>query len=140
MAFTGNLNAMALPDILQLIALAQKSGTLTVVTGRGRFTILFRSGTVIDALAVRFPQRGGRGAGQRKEVQIRANLTGDPSRDMGLEEMVSKIIRLNAGYFNFAAGEPSTDSAVALDVSTLRLESFRQQDQALRDGTQLPND
>lgn len=141
MAFTGNLNAVALTDIVQLVGLAQKSGTLTVVTGRGRFTVLFRGGRVVDASAVRFARAGAEGGGpQVRELHLRANLSGDPSKGMGLEEMAGKIFRLGAGYFNFQAGEPQTDSTAALDVSGLLLESFRQHDEAVRDGGAPAND
>ncbi|MDQ3803598.1 MAG: DUF4388 domain-containing protein [Acidobacteriota bacterium] len=141
MAFTGNLNAVALTDIVQLVGIAQKSGTLTVVTGRGRFTVLFRGGYVVDASAVRFARAATEGGGaQGKELRLRANLTGDPSKGMSLEEMAGKIFRLGAGYFNFQAGEPQTDSIAALDVSGLLLETFRQHDEAVRDGAPPAND
>ena len=141
MAFTGNLNAVALTDIVQLVGLAQKSGTLTVVTGRGRFTVLFRGGYVVDASAVRFARDTPNGGEPRgKELHVRANLSGEPSRGMSLEEMAGKIFRLGAGYFNFQAGEPQTDSTAALDVSGLLLESFRQHDEAVRDGASVTND
>ncbi|HEX8556662.1 MAG TPA: DUF4388 domain-containing protein [Pyrinomonadaceae bacterium] len=141
MAFTGNLNAVALTDIVQLVGLAQKSGTLTVVTGRGRFTVLFRDGYVVDASAVRFARDTPNGGEPRKkELHVRANLSGEPSRGMSLEEMAGKIFRLGAGYFNFQAGEPQTDSPAALDVSGLLLESFRQHDEAVRDGAPVTND
>jgi hypothetical protein len=140
MAFTGNLNAVALTDIVQLVGLARRSGTLTVVTGRGRFTVLFRDGYVVDASAVRFPSPGADGGPRGRELHLRANLSGDPSRGMSLEEMAGKIFRLGAGYFNFQAGEPETDSATALDVSGLLLESFRQHDEAVHEGTAATND
>ncbi len=140
MAFTGNLNAVALSDIVQLVGLAQKSGTLTVVTGRGRFTVLFRNGYVVDASATGFARAAAPGREHKGELHLRANLTGDPSKGMSLEAMAGKIFRLSAGYFNFHAGEPQTDSTTALDVSGLLLESFRQHDEAVRDGTQATND
>lgn len=140
MAFTGNLNAVALTDIVQLVGLAQKSGTLTVVTGRGRFTVLFRGGYVVDASAVRFARDAPNGGAREKELHVRANFSGEPSRGMSLEEMAGKIFRLGTGYFNFQAGEPQTDSTAALDVSGLLLESFRQHDEAVRDGASVTND
>lgn len=141
MAFTGNLNAVAIADVVQLVGLAQRSGTLTVVTGRGRITVLFRNGYVVDASAVRFAKPDGNSAGsQVKELHIRANLTGDPSKGISLAEMAGKIFRLGSGHFNFQAGEPQTDSKVALDVSGLLLESFRLQDEAARDGIAPQNE
>jgi hypothetical protein len=141
MAFTGNLNAVAIADVVQLIGLAQRSGTLTVVTGRGRITVLFRDGHVVDASAVRFVRPDGDSArSQAKELHIRANLTDDPANGVSLAEMASKIFRLGSGHFNFQAGEPQTDSKVALDVSGLLLESFRLQDEAARDGASPANE
>jgi hypothetical protein len=142
MAFTGNLNAVAIADVVQLVGLAQRSGTLTVVTGRGRITVLFRNGHVVDASAVRFarPDGGGGSQSQAKELHIRANLTGDPSKGVSLAEMAGKIFRLGSGHFNFQAGEPQTDSQIALDVSGLLLESFRLQDEATRDGAVTANE
>lgn len=141
MAFTGNLNAVAIADVVQLVGLAQRSGTLTVVTMRGRITVLFRDGYVVDASAVRFarPDTGDAGS-EVKELHVRANLTGDPSQGVGLAEMAGKIFRLGSGHFNFQAGEPQTDSKVALDVSGLLLESFRLQDEAARDGALPANE
>ena len=141
MAFNGNLNAVAIADVVQLVGLAQRSGTLTVVTGRGRFTVLFRDGYVVDASAVR-PGRPSDPGGQSqiKDLHVRANLSGDPAKGVGLAEMAGKIFRLGAGHFNFQAGEPQTDSTTALDVSGLLLESFRQQDEAARDGAQPTNE
>ncbi len=141
MSFTGNLNAVAIADVVQLVGLAQRSGTLTVVTGRGRITVLFRNGCVVDASAVRFARPNGGGAqSQDKELHIRANLTDDPTKGVSLAEMAGKIFRLGSGHFNFQAGEPQTDSKIALDVSGLLLESFRLQDEATRDGAITANE
>ena len=49
MSFSGTLNAIPLIDIVQLIGLARRTGTLTIVTRRGRFAVAFRDGSVVGA-------------------------------------------------------------------------------------------
>ncbi|MFN2240490.1 MAG: DUF4388 domain-containing protein, partial [Thermoanaerobaculia bacterium] len=49
MSLLGRLEDLSLPDIIQIVFLSRRTGILEIVDGRGRSTILFRHGLVVDA-------------------------------------------------------------------------------------------
>lgn len=123
MNFTGTLNSIPLIDVVQLVALAQKTGTLTVVTNRGRFTLTFRAGRIVEASASRF-------------APIAEATGGDSLRSSGgheLKRIASKIVNLRGGCFSFQPCEPRAGGE-GVEVSSLLLDSCRQYDEAVRDG------
>ena len=48
MALEGNLSAFGLSEILQLIAVQQKSGMLSVNSGSGAMVLFFRDGNLVS--------------------------------------------------------------------------------------------
>jgi hypothetical protein len=49
MAFTGNLNTIAFPDILQLLSTGKKTGALSITLGEAQKEICFKDGNIIYA-------------------------------------------------------------------------------------------
>jgi len=49
LSLLGRLEDLSLPDIIQIVFLSRRTGILEIVDGRGRSTILFRHGLVVDA-------------------------------------------------------------------------------------------
>ncbi len=49
MSFTGNLQTVAFPDLLQLFSAGKKTGTVTIIRGNIRKEIVFKDGNIISA-------------------------------------------------------------------------------------------
>ncbi len=49
MSFTGNLQTVAFPDLLQLFSAGKKTGTVTIIRGNIRKEIVFKEGNIISA-------------------------------------------------------------------------------------------
>jgi CheY-like chemotaxis protein len=56
MSLVGNLEDLALGEILQIIGLSRKSGTLSLRSGEGEASVVFRLGQVVRASSSMFPQ------------------------------------------------------------------------------------
>jgi hypothetical protein len=141
LAFSGNLQQISLVDLLQLLSLSQKTGTLLILTYRGRFTLAFRDGRIVDATAARHTVSPSGDTSVVPHVQeIRAitpELGNDKAQRVKLKQMASTIVRLSKGHFNFQQSEPETSSAIALEVPSLLLDSFREIDESTRAGIAL---
>lgn len=133
MSLSGTINSVSLVDVTQLIGLTRMTGTLSIITDRGRFAISFRTGFVVGASAYRFsPHEVGTPISQLydQERHVRA-LSAESSADLKL--MAGKIVNLDTGYFSFQQGEVETDTGAGLEVSSLLLDSCRQFDEEARD-------
>ena len=51
MSLTGNLEDLALPDILQIVSLSKRTGILTVESAGGRGVVIFKNGLVVSAIS-----------------------------------------------------------------------------------------
>lgn len=51
MSLTGNLEDLALPDILQIVSLSKRTGILTVESVAGRGVVIFKNGLVMSAIS-----------------------------------------------------------------------------------------
>lgn len=51
MSLTGNLEDLALPDILQIVSLSKRTGILTVESAAGRGVVIFKNGLVMSAIS-----------------------------------------------------------------------------------------
>ena len=132
MGFSGTLNAIPLIDIVQLIGLVRKTGTLTIVTRRGRFAVAFRDGYVVGASAARLAGTEDASAAEGALVAVpQVSVSRDGAE---LRMIASKIVNLRAGHFNFQPGEPLLEAGAAVEVSSLLLDSCRQHDEDVRDG------
>lgn len=55
MSLLGRLEDLSLTDIIQIVFLSRRTGVLEIIDGKGRHTVLFRSGLVVNASAPEHP-------------------------------------------------------------------------------------
>jgi hypothetical protein len=141
MGFSGNINQIGLTDLVQLLNIGQKTGTLLILTDRGRFTLAFRDGRIVDASAARhIAQSNGNSHATYQIQEARALVPENGNQEeqrTRLKEMASKIVRLSTGHFNFQPSSPeyaSMPAAIALDVPSVLLNSFHEVDESARNG------
>lgn len=127
-SFTGNLVGIPLVDVLQLIGLGQKSGTLLVVLDRGRFSLSFVRGMLVEAEAVPFRPTRETG-GRPRLVAVPPRAAADHSAQ--LARVVRGLLRLQSGVFNFQQTTDVTEPpAHAVGVESLLLDALREEDEA----------
>jgi GAF domain-containing protein len=136
MSFSGTLNSISLLDLFQLIGLARKSGMLTIITPRGRFSVAFREGRVVAASAYRVLPSEVRGpeAGFTTGGSARTTRTLVEANTKDLRLVASKIVKLRSGHFSFRPGVTEHETGPGVEVSSLLLDSCRQYDEEVRDG------
>ena len=78
MAIRGNLNEASLPDVLQLLAMGNKTGTLSLSESGASGTICFDNGRICHA--------------------------GVAGRSLGIEDAVFVMFKWNHGLFSFEPG------------------------------------
>ena len=105
MAIRGNLNEASLPDVLQLLAMGSKTGSLTIAVRESGGTICFDNGRICHAFI--------------------------DNRNLGTEESVFAMFKWNDGTFSFEPGvQPPTGAPLAsLDPQVLLLEGARRVDE-----------
>ena len=105
MAIRGSLNEASLPDVLQLLAMGNKTGTLTLVVPGSGGTICFEAGRICFA-----------------------SVTG---RATGTEDSVFVMFKWNDGTFSFEPGInlPGGTKPLSLDPQELLLEGARRVDE-----------
>jgi hypothetical protein len=105
MAIRGNLNEASLPDVLQLLAMGNKTGTLSLSESGLSGTICFDGGRICHA--------------------------GVSGRSLGTEDAVFVMFKWNHGLFSFEPGVQPPESArlVSLDPQGLLLEGARRVDE-----------
>ncbi|MEO8194160.1 MAG: DUF4388 domain-containing protein [Gemmatimonadales bacterium] len=105
MAIRGSLSEASLPDVLQLLAMGSKTGTLTLTVPESGGTICFDNGRICHAL-----------------------VTG---RALGTEESVFIMFKWNDGSFSFEPGvrPPAGARLVSVDPQGLLLEGARRVDE-----------
>src|SRR2546429_5578749 len=55
MSLLGRLEDLSLTDIIQIVFLSRRTGVLEIIDGRGRHTVLFRHGLVVNASSPESP-------------------------------------------------------------------------------------
>ena len=167
MAIRGSLAEAGLPDVLQLLALGQKTGCLSVARSGEFGSIYFERGRVVHASLVNRKDRLGEQllrAGAVDAADLRAALAeqaADPSRRIGellllrgavdaralerqtrqqVEEAVLELFTWAQGTFSF---EPEVRvelpvTPLSLDPSMLLLEGARRADERARIAVQVP--
>lgn len=115
MAIRGNLNEASLPDVVQLLAMGNKSGTLSLTVPGSGGTICFESGRVCHA-----------------------SVTG---RNLGTDDSVFVMFKWNDGSFSFEPGvrPPAGAHLVSVDPQRLLLEGARRVDEWSLIEKRLPN-
>ena len=105
MAIRGSLSEASLPDVLQLLAMGNKTGTLTLTVPGSGGTICFDGGRICHA-----------------------SVNG---RSTGTEESVFVMFKWNDGSFSFEPGVPPPPGAglVSMDPQELLLEGARRVDE-----------
>ena len=105
MAIRGSLNEASLPDVLQLLAMGSKTGTLTLLVPGSGGTICFENGRICHASV--------------------------NSRTLGTEDSVFVMFKWNDGSFSFEPGisAPKGAPLVSVDPQELLLEGARRVDE-----------
>jgi Flp pilus assembly protein TadD len=105
MAIRGNLSEASLPDVLQLLAMGNKTGTLSLNESGLTGTICFENGRICHAA-----------------------VTG---RGLGTDDAVFAMFKWNHGLFSFEPGVQPPDGAdlVSVDPQALLLEGARRVDE-----------
>src|SRR5215213_5828503 len=98
MAIRGNLSEASLPDVLQLLAMGNKNGTLSLTVPGSGGTICFESGRICHASI--------------------------SDRNLGTEDSVFLMFKWNDGLFSFDPGvrPPDGSRLVWVDPQSLLLE------------------
>ena len=105
MAIRGNLSEASLPDVLQLLAMGNKTGSLTITVRQSGGTISFDGGRICHATVA--------------------------GRNLGTEEAVFAMFKWNEGTFSFepGIGPPHGVQLVSLNPQALLLEGARRVDE-----------
>lgn len=105
MAIRGNLSEASLPDVLQLLAMGGKTGTLSLTVPGCAGTICFENGRICHA-----------------------TISG---RGLGTEDSVFLMFKWNDGSFSFEPGvlPPESSRVVSVDPQSLLLEGARRVDE-----------
>ncbi len=105
MAIRGNLSEASLPDVLQLLAMGNKTGTLSLNESGLAGTICFENGRICHAAV--------------------------PERGMGTEDAVFAMFKWTHGHFSFEPGiqPPEGADLVSVDPQALLLEGARRVDE-----------
>ena len=151
MSLSGHLRELALPDLLQIIAMAGKSGRLDVTTGDGESLIVFRGGRIIYAASNAARETLGsilvhrrliseETLGRALERQFRSReerRLGSILVQMGalspetleevilgqVERVITDVGRWREGYFKFEPIEISDRGEIAVDAREFLAES-----------------
>lgn len=110
--FRGRLEQVAMPDLLQLLGMNQRTGTLAVTTPSGAGEVRLVEGRIVDAVYRR--------------------LEG--------EKALYRLLVEGEGTFAFAGGSPSPMQRVDLPTSTLLMEGLRQVDEVRARRARLVSD
>ena len=105
MAIRGSLSEASLPDVLQLLAMGNKTGTLTLVVPGSGGTICFKNGRICHATV--------------------------NGRSIGTEDSVFVMFKWNDGSFSFEPSlrPPPGAQLVSVDPQELLLEGARRVDE-----------
>ncbi|MFQ5719732.1 MAG: DUF4388 domain-containing protein [Acidobacteriota bacterium] len=157
MSLDGELTTMALPDLLQWLSGASKSGTLRVTNGRFCKEILFRGGHIVscssddpreylgqfllsnqmiseDQLRQAMETQRATGVMLGRILLMVNAITEDDLRKMltrKAEESIFGVFLWNSGSFEFHAGEPDLERLLplSLKVEDILLEGLRRYDE-----------
>jgi tetratricopeptide (TPR) repeat protein len=105
MAIRGHLSEASLPDVLQLLAMGNKTGALTITVPRSGGTIWFENGAISHASV--------------------------NDRNLAADESVFMMFKWNDGTFSFEPGvlRPAGSRSLSMDPQALLLEGARRVDE-----------
>ncbi len=102
MALTGSLDELSAAEIVQILALGKKTGTLRVVSGNEESVLYFDEGRAIHAVC----------------------------KDAQGEEVVFRVLAYEDGYFEYEACEVDCDLTIFASTEGLILEAMRRSDES----------
>ena len=166
MSFQGNFSTIPFPDVLQLLTVGKKSGTLAVIQGETRKEIYFKDGRIIaassdspdDRLDTYLIKRGSIARLDSERAIKAQELTGkslaatmlelniisqEQLSDLlraQVEELIFRVFSWDTGSFEFAEGRlPQTDYMLsAINTMNLLMEGTRRIDEWTRVQKLLP--
>lgn len=168
MDLSGNLEHFGLPEILQLLSGAQKTGTLGIQKNEEVAMVYFRAGQVFYAYGPRRMARlgdllvkAGRLTPAQLETAVEEQRTDQGHRRLGeillakqwlshddlesavrhqVEEVIYETLRWGSGMFKFYEDQFPTDEEITITISTenLILEGVRRLDEMDRIKSSLP--
>jgi hypothetical protein len=102
--FRGDLQQVSSVDLLQLLAMNRRSGTLSINTQAGNGEVRIKSGEIVDAVFRRLER----------------------------EKALYRLLAQTEGSFSFVSGSPQFLERIQVPTSTLLMEGLRQLDEAER--------
>lgn len=164
MSLVGRLEDLALPDIIQIISLSKKTGTLVVRSRKGTGMVVFREGQVIqagsdiirDSLGNILVSQGMTDAATLSKAL--AAQKASPDKPLGMiltemgvvpaptleavvrkqiEEIVYDLLAWEEGFFNFELGEIAPKDKIEIDTQDFLLRSGISAEYLLMEGTRI---
>ncbi len=164
MSLVGRLEDLALPDILQIISLSKKTGTLVVRSRKGTGMVVFKNGQVIQAASDGIRDSLGNilvSQGMLDEAALSRALALQKRKadsplgmilvEMGavsaqtleavvrkqIEEIIYDLLDLEEGFFNFELGEITSKDKIEIDTQEFLLKSGISAEYLLMEGTRI---
>ncbi|HUO84072.1 MAG TPA: DUF4388 domain-containing protein, partial [Thermoanaerobaculia bacterium] len=143
MSLLGRLEDLSLTDIIQIVFLSRRTGILEILNSRGRHTVLFHHGLVVNASSPDNPDLAAQleretvidaeGAGALREMEKGGGVVGDSLLESGVltpgqlatliqqrvQEIVSPLLANKEGEFNFLLSEGLGKSEIGYDSDSL---------------------
>ena len=143
MSLLGRLEDLSLTDIIQIVFLSRRTGVLEVVDDRGRHTVLFRAGLVVNASSPEHPdlltwlEKNGQVPAARVKVLRQMEENGIPAGAAAVEmnlmsntdlaeavrarvqSVVAPLSQSHEGEFNFILSEQVSALDIEYDVDQI---------------------
>ncbi len=124
MSLLGRLEDLSLADIVQIVFLSRRTGMLEIIDERGRHTVLFRNGLVIDAQSPDQPDlitwlrdRGVIAPGSALS-EVGSDKLADAVRER-IIETVTPLLQSREGQFNFILSSDVSSAELEYDPAAL---------------------
>ncbi|HEY8849987.1 MAG TPA: DUF4388 domain-containing protein, partial [Thermoanaerobaculia bacterium] len=124
MSLLGRLEDLSLADIVQIVFLSRRTGMLEIIDERGRHTVLFRNGLVIDAQSPDQPdlmtwlrERGVVAPGIELS-EVGSDKLADAVRER-IIETVTPLLQSREGQFNFILSSDVSSAELDYDPAAL---------------------
>ncbi len=164
MSLVGRLEDLALPDIIQIISLSKKTGTLIVRSRKGTGMVVFKDGQVLQAASDSIRDSLGNmlvSQGMLDEQTLSKALSrqkGDPEKPLGMilvemgtvpaqtleavvrrqiEEIVYDLLAWEEGFFSFELNEIAPKDKIEIDTQDFLLRSGISAEYLLMEGTRI---
>src|SRR5438132_12282474 len=124
MSLLGRLEDLSLADIIQIVFLSRRTGVLEIIDERGRHTVLFRNGLVIDAQSPQQPdltpwlRERGIVADGSELSEVGSDKLADAVRQR-IVETVAPLLQSREGQFNFILSNDVSSDELEYDPAAL---------------------